>query len=134
MCVWGEEQCHRKLNGGKTDSVRKKGTLATFDNTGRHSPSPCCSLQAAASFTGASHNSQDVEEDVDDVSVKVEGCKNVLLWTQGQLLVAQEKLSVDSQKLQTTNTKDFRQFKKGFTVHRVQITVVYKRCATYNTD
>ncbi|TNN61429.1 hypothetical protein EYF80_028308 [Liparis tanakae] len=54
----------------------------------------------AALFTGASHKSQDVEENVDDVSVEVEGSKNVLLWTQRQLLVAQEKLSVHSQKLQ----------------------------------
>ena len=57
-------------------------------------------FKGAASFTGASHDSQDVEEDVDDVSVEVEGSKDVLLWTQGQLLVAQEKLSVNSQKLQ----------------------------------
>lgn len=34
------------------------------------------------SFTGTSHNSQDVEEDVDDVSVEVECGKNVFLWTQ----------------------------------------------------
>lgn len=73
--------------------------LATFHNKGRYSLSPSYSLQGAASFTGASHNSQDVEENVDDVRVEVEGSKNVLLWTQSQLLVAQEKLSVHSQKL-----------------------------------
>lgn len=56
---------------------------------------PACT----ASITGAPHNSQDVEEDVDDVGVEVKGSKNVLLWTQGQFLVAQEKLSVHSQKL-----------------------------------
>lgn len=54
----------------------------------------------AASFTGASYNSQDVKEYVDDVSVEVEGSENVFLGTQGQLLVSQEKLSVHSQKLQ----------------------------------
>lgn len=36
----------------------------------------------AASVAGASHNSQDVEENVDDVSVEVEGGKDVLLWAQ----------------------------------------------------
>lgn len=54
----------------------------------------------AASIAGASHNSQDVEENVDDVGVEVEGSKDVLLWAQRELLVAQEKLSVNSQKLQ----------------------------------
>lgn len=51
-------------------------------------------VEDAALFTGPSHNSQDVEENIDDVGVEVEGGKNVLLWTQGQLLVAQEKLCV----------------------------------------
>lgn len=72
--------------------------LATFHNKGRSSLSPSCYLEGGASFTGASHDSQDVEEYVDDVSVEVESSKNVLLWTQGQLLVAQEKLSVHGQK------------------------------------
>lgn len=110
-CFKNRTECvflKRKQNniiGKKSEEnrVRKTGMLATFHNKGRHSLSPCCSLQVAASFAGASHNSQDVEEDVDDVSVKVEGSKNVLLWTQGQLLVAQEKLSVNRQKLQKTN-------------------------------
>lgn len=53
----------------------------------------------AASVAGASHNSQDVEENVDDVSVEVEGGKDVLLRAQRKLLVAQEELSVDGQKL-----------------------------------
>lgn len=55
---------------------------------------------SAASVAGTSHNSQDVEENVDDVGVEVEGGKDVLLRAQRQLLVAQEELSVNSQKLQ----------------------------------
>lgn len=74
--------------------------LAIFLNKGKHSLSPSCSLLRSGSFTGAAHDSQDVKENVDDVGVEVEGSKNVLLWTQGQLLVAQKKLSVHSQKLQ----------------------------------
>lgn len=77
----------------------RKGILATFHNKGRRSPSPSCSPQGAASLAGASHDRQDVEENVDDVSVEVECGKNVFLWTQGQLLVSQEKLSINSQKL-----------------------------------
>lgn len=56
------------------------------------------SCLGAASFAGAADNSQDVEENVDDISVEVEGSENVLLRTQRQFLVAQEKLSVHSQK------------------------------------
>lgn len=88
--------------------------LKTFHNKGRHSLSPSCCLWGAALFAGASHNSQDVEENVDDVSVEVEGGKNVLLWTQGQLLVAQEKLSVHSQKLQRRKKKASISYFKRF--------------------
>lgn len=77
----------------------RRGTLATFHNKGRCSPLPSCSPDGAASLARASHNRQNVEEYIDDVSVEVEGSENVFLWTQGQLLVAQEKLSVNSQKL-----------------------------------
>lgn len=63
-------------------------------------PSPSHSLEVVPLFPGASHNRQDVDENLDDVSVQVEGSKNVFLWTQGQVLVAQEKLGVNSQKLQ----------------------------------
>lgn len=97
----------RKLKGLET-----KGVLATFHNKERQSPFPSCCLQGAASFAGAPHDSQDVQENVDDVSVEVKGSKNVLLWTQGQLLVAQEKLSVNSQKLQTTKMALI--FSRGF--------------------
>lgn len=64
----------------------------------------------AASIAGASHNSQDVEENVDDVGVEVEGSKDVLLWAQRQLLVAQEKLSVNGQKLQRRGVFFFNEF------------------------
>lgn len=74
--------------------------LATLHNKGRHSLSPFRCPQNAALFAGTSHDGQDVQENVDDVSVEVEGGKNVLLWTQGQLLIAQKKLSVHGQKLQ----------------------------------
>lgn len=77
----------------------RRGILATFQNKGRRSPSPSCSPLGAASLAGASHDCQDVEENVDDVSVEVKCSKNVFLWTQGQLLVSQEKLSINSQKL-----------------------------------
>lgn len=60
-------------------------------------------LKAAPLFSGASHNRQDVDENLDDVSVEVEGCKNVFFRTQGQVLVSQEKLGVNSQKLQVKN-------------------------------
>lgn len=126
VCVWKEQNCIMENSKGKVDRVRKKGMLATFHYRGRHFLSLCCSLQVVALFTGTSHNSQDVEEDVDDVSVKVEGSKYVLLWTQGQLLVAQEKLSVDSQKLQKTNKDGIRHFKRF--IHQMYpytITMIY---------
>lgn len=86
--------------------------LAMCHNEGRPSPSPFCFLCGAALFAGASHNGQDVEENVDDVSVEVEGSKNILLWTQSQLLVAQEELSVHSQKLQRRNKDGISYFKR----------------------
>lgn len=40
------------------------------------------------SVPGVSHEGQEIEEDVDDVSVEVQRSKDVLLWAQCQLLVA----------------------------------------------
>lgn len=40
------------------------------------------------SVPGVSHDGQEIEEDVDDVSVEVQRSKDVLLWAQCQLLVA----------------------------------------------
>lgn len=57
-------------------------------------------LHLAASIAGVSNNPQDEEEDVQDVKVEMEDCKDVIIWTQWQLLVAQEHLSVDSQPLE----------------------------------
>lgn len=53
--------------------------------------------KGAPSIPGATHNGQDVKEDVDDVGVEVKSCIDILLWANGQLLVAQEKLGVHSQ-------------------------------------
>lgn len=58
---------------------------------------PPVQVEGVASFTGAPHNSEDVEENVDDVSVEVEGSKNVFLWTQSQFFVAQEELGIYGQ-------------------------------------
>lgn len=52
---------------------------------------------ATPSLAGTAYDSQDVEENVDDVGVEVESGKDVLLWTQSQLLVAQEELGVHGQ-------------------------------------
>lgn len=40
------------------------------------------------SLPGAAHDGQEIDEDVDDVSVEVQRSKDVLLWAQCQLLVA----------------------------------------------
>lgn len=66
-------------------------------------------------FSGASHNRQDVDENLYDVSVEVEGRKNVFFWTQGQVLVSQEKLGVHSQKLQIQKARMGLAFLGGFT-------------------
>lgn len=44
--------------------------------------------QGEPSLPGAAHDSQDVHEDVDDVSIEVQSSKYVLFWAEGQLLVA----------------------------------------------
>lgn len=59
---------------------------------------------ATPSLAGTAYDSQDVEENVDDVGVEVESGKDVLLWTQSQLLVAQEELGVHGQELQPHRT------------------------------
>lgn len=63
-------------------------------------PGRMCREQRAPSLTAATHDGQDVQEDVDDVSVEAKGSEDVLLWTQSQLLVAQEELGIHSQELQ----------------------------------
>lgn len=40
------------------------------------------------SLPGAAHNGQEINEDVDDVSVEVQSSEDVLFWAQCQLLVA----------------------------------------------
>lgn len=87
--MWkGEEKLKRE----------KLWVLVGFNEMGKVFPSPSCSsVEGATSFTGASHNSEDVEENIDDVSVEVEGSKYVFLWTQSQLLVAQKELGINSQ-------------------------------------
>lgn len=82
----------------------------------------------AASIAGASHNSQDVEENVDDVGVEVEGGKDVLLWAQRELLVAQEKLSVDGQKLQ--RGKPHKDGVQMSFYNEATIASVFSQCAT----
>lgn len=119
-------------NKEKVNRVRKKQHASNISQYREALISPCCSLQVADLFTGTSHNSQDVEEDVDDVSVKVEGSKNVLFRTEGQLLVAQEKLGVDSQKLQKTNKDGIRHFKRF--IHQIYpctITLINPQCTTF---
>lgn len=86
--------------GDRLEEVMERVTLATSCNEETTSISPFFCFFLAASIAGASHNSQDVEENVDDVGVEVEGSEDVLLWAQRELLVAQEKLSVNGQKLQ----------------------------------
>lgn len=39
-------------------------------------------LHLAASIAGVSNNPQDEEEDVQDVKVEMEDCKDVIIWTQ----------------------------------------------------
>lgn len=57
-------------------------------------------LHACALVAAPADDLQDVEEDVDDVQVKVQRSEHVLLGTQRQLLVPQEQLRVHGQKLQ----------------------------------
>lgn len=47
------------------------------------------------------NNGKNIEKDVDDVCVQVQRSKDVLLWTQGQLLVAEQQLCVHRQELLT---------------------------------
>lgn len=51
------------------------------------------------SLLGAADDGQEVEEDVDDVSVEGEGSEDVFLGTQRQLLVPQHQLCVHGQEL-----------------------------------
>lgn len=52
------------------------------------------------SVAASADDLQDVQEDVDDVQVKVQRSEHVLLGTQGQFLVPQQQLRVHGQKLQ----------------------------------
>lgn len=52
---------------------------------------------------GTANDGQDVQEDVDNVRVEVEGRKDVLLLADGQLLVPQDQLCVHRQELQQRN-------------------------------
>ncbi len=45
--------------------------------------------KGAQSIPGATHDGQDVKEDVDDVGVEVKSCIDVLLWANGHFLVPQ---------------------------------------------
>lgn len=83
--------------GDRPEKVMTRVNQATSCNEEATSIPPPFS---AALVAGASHDRQDVEENVDDVSVEVEGSKDVLLRAQRKLLVAQEELSVNCQKLQ----------------------------------
>lgn len=88
------------MGGGKRDSKKKKKKKEGF------LPPPQAHIFIFfCSIAGASHNSQDVEENVDDVCVEVEGGEDVLLGAQRQLLVAQEKLGVHSQELRQEKTR-----------------------------
>lgn len=49
---------------------------------------------------GTANDGQDVQEDVDNVRVEVEGRKDVLLLADSQLLVPQDQLCVHRQELQ----------------------------------
>lgn len=51
-------------------------------------------------FLGTANDGQDVQEDVDNVRVEVEGRKDILLLADGQLLVPQDQLCVHRQELQ----------------------------------
>lgn len=81
-----EEHKHETMLGFVHDFTKKK--LCWF---------LCACAASRAEF---SNNPQDEKEDVYDVEVEVEDCKDVILWTQWQLLVAQEHLSVESQPLE----------------------------------
>lgn len=110
--------CVKKEKGRRTERGKERhngsrGTLASFHNKMRQSFSLSC-LKAAPLFPGASHNRQDIDENLDDISVEVEGSKDVFFWAQRQVLVAQEKLGVNSQKLQQKKRQEWAwHFYKG---------------------
>lgn len=49
---------------------------------------------------GTANDGQDVQEDVDNVRVEVEGRKDIFLLADGELLVPQDQLGVHRQELQ----------------------------------
>lgn len=48
---------------------------------------------------GTANDGENIQEDVDDVRVQIQGRKHIFFWAQGQLLVPQEQLGVHCQEL-----------------------------------
>lgn len=48
---------------------------------------------------GTANDGENIQEDVDDVRVQIQGRKHIFFWAQGQLLVPQKQLGVHCQEL-----------------------------------